>query len=285
MIWSLSLFLGGTTAAPAWDKHSTAIHTKQISQICIALETYLLLFIFYIGQVKNTAMIGKSRTELPTNAIKATNKTTLNYEIGLWHDYSLGAFYGSLANQKMPHHIHHRNKGLFCSKLKCGFNPPGRPQVLWFTPGNVVQLHDCAHSTGILCDVKEKKNHWQKMLIKAHCLKNFPQRFWMLGFIVAVRMEKALSFRRQIRFFQVWSRSVNFDKARLLEENPLMRCWYLGSGLYVFNLKILLRTQLYGGFNILLDPLQTFQSGKILQTHLKTQCPSLPVVSWICLFS
>lgn len=32
---------------------------------------------------ENTDMIGKSRTELPTNAIKAANKTTLHYEVGL----------------------------------------------------------------------------------------------------------------------------------------------------------------------------------------------------------
>lgn len=39
-------------------------------------------------------------------------------------DHSLGAFYGSLANQNMPYHIHHRNKGLFFSKLRCVFEKP-----------------------------------------------------------------------------------------------------------------------------------------------------------------
>jgi hypothetical protein len=56
-------------------------------------------------------MGGKIKDTASKAAIKVTSLTTINYKVG--HDRSLWAFFGSLANQKMPLNIHHRNKGLF----------------------------------------------------------------------------------------------------------------------------------------------------------------------------
>lgn len=137
MIWSLSFFPGARR--PLHNETNMlllSLPNKSPRSGLLWRPTPLVHFLH--GASKNTDMIGKSRTQLPTNAIKAANKTTLNYEIGLWHDYSLGAFYGSLANQKTPHHIHQGNKGPFYSKLKCVFKPP--PAVLRFCGSPLVML-------------------------------------------------------------------------------------------------------------------------------------------------
>lgn len=131
MLWRLSLFLGARCQLNN-KVNFLLLSIPDKSPKFILLWRYTSSYSFLHRASKHADLIGKSRTQLPTNAIKATNKATLDYEVGLWHDHSLGAFYGSLVNQKMPHHIHHRNKGLYFSKLKCVFEKP------WPFSGSVV---------------------------------------------------------------------------------------------------------------------------------------------------
>lgn len=85
MLWRLSLFLGG------WCQLNNKINFLLLSipdksPKFILLWRYTSSYSFLHRASKHADLIEKSRTQLPTNAIKAINKATLDY--GLWHDRS-----------------------------------------------------------------------------------------------------------------------------------------------------------------------------------------------------
>lgn len=137
-----------------------------------------------------------------------------------------------------------KTRASIAQNLNVYLKNPGSSQVLRFTPSNVGQLHDCIHPTGILCHVKEKKNHWQKMLIKAYCLKNFstalecldswPQFAWGKH----SPLEDELVFQGQKQ--QCKPRESQVFKVKF---SCVISIFIIGT--IFFNFKILLMTQLY----------------------------------------
>lgn len=92
-------------------------HVIKSPHICVTLVA-TPSSLFLSRQVKNVDGMGKSKAQLPRQQLRPQAQPHLITELDCdRHGQSLRAFLGSLDNQKMPHDIHHGNKGLF-ARLK-----------------------------------------------------------------------------------------------------------------------------------------------------------------------